>query len=69
MAFISTREEETLVIEDKYYLEECVGCETGVDYMGAHMGNDGFYHKFCCTREAEIERMTNQFKPKSIESK
>ena len=71
MAFISTEEEYNLEaeIEDDDYLDECLGCETGVDYMGAHLGKDGLYHPFCCTNEAEIERMTIQVNAMRVESK
>ena len=69
MAFISVEEAQTLEIEDDYYLEECLGCESGVDYMGPHLGKDGLYHPFCCTRAAEIERMELQINAISIESK
>ena len=36
--------------------DECIGCETGVDYVGSHLNECGRYNKFCCTREAEKER-------------
>lgn len=43
--------------------EWCLGCETGVDYIGAHLDKSGKYNKFCCTREAELERnMLNNIK-------
>ena len=36
--------------------DECIGCETGVDYIGAHLNENGNYNKFCCTSEADAER-------------
>ena len=39
-----------------YELEECLGCETGVDYIGAHLDECGKYNIYCCTRAAETER-------------
>ena len=59
MAFI-TAEMNTLLKtiddDDDDDNEECIGCETGVDYIGAHLNQHGIYNKYCCTREAEKER-------------
>ena len=58
MAFISTEMNtmlKTIEVDDDDD-EECIGCETGVDYMGAHLNQHGRYNKSCCTREAEKER-------------
>ena len=59
MAFITTQQNMMLKTidsdeDDEEY--ECLGCETGVDYVGAHLNKNGRYNKDCCTREAEKER-------------
>ena len=63
MAFISTEMNTMLKTievdnddDDDDSDEECIGCETGVDYLGAHLNQHGRYNNSCCTREAEKER-------------
>jgi len=59
MAFISAQENmmlKTIESDESDEEYECIGCETGVDYMGAHLNKHGRYNKDCCTREAEKER-------------
>ena len=56
MAFLSNEMTNVMKNFDTYELEECLGCETGVDYIGAHIDECGKYNKFCCTRAAETER-------------
>ncbi len=59
MAFLSnemTNVMKNLDSDELDELEECLGCETGVDYIGAHLDECGKYNKFCCTRAAETER-------------
>ena len=58
MAFISTEMENMLkkMDLDEEDEEYCLGCETGVDYIGAHLDRSGKYHKECCTFQAEKSR-------------
>jgi len=56
MAFISTEMNIILKTIDVNDDDECLGCETGVEYIGAHLNETGRYHKHCCTREASQER-------------
>jgi hypothetical protein len=43
-------------------LDECIGCETGAECDWAHRGEDGKYFPECCTRAAELERVTSKDK-------
>jgi hypothetical protein len=56
MAFVSAEMTNVIKDFDTYEFDECLGCETGVDYIGAHLDECGKYNKFCCTRAAEAER-------------
>jgi len=56
MAFISDEMTDMVKKFDLEESDECIGCETGVDYVGSHLNECGRYNKFCCTREAEKER-------------
>jgi len=59
MALLTEEMERTQLLIEKlneYDLDECIGCETGVDYIGAHQTDSGCYHPLCCTREAADER-------------
>lgn len=40
--------------------DECLGCETGCDYDGAHRDDTGNYHPACGTKAAQLEQLIRQ---------
>jgi hypothetical protein len=38
---------------------ECPGCEIGCEFESAHLDDWGDYHSACCTRAAEIARISS----------
>jgi len=56
MAFLTQEIEYDMKAVEMDYQDECIGCETGVDFMGAHQLDCGRYYPNCCTRAAELER-------------